>query len=335
MWQRAFTHTITATKNNRAYAFTMVGADPFSGGGATTVVGAPVIPIILHFNSDGSNFDPTKPTTCSSGHNIDEAFLHSPMLTADPNPFYMNGVNVGATQYGDATERAEFWSLVGSSNYHTLLSASERVAIQVTVGTSAGFTAHMGCTGLIGLIEINSWDNFLQSALIPFLKQYYGVTAAQFPILLLSNVYWYISNPNNCCVLGYHNAFGSPIQTYSPTTFDTSGVFGASAEDAAVPSHEINEWINDPYGNNPTPAWGGIGQVHSCQSNLEVGDPLTGTQVPSVLMPNGYLYHLQEEAFVSWFFNAQTTPSLGAGGKFSNNGTFHGPARVCPPGGTF
>jgi hypothetical protein len=31
-----------------------------------------------------------------------------------------------------------------------------------------------------------------------------------------------------------------------------------------------------------------------CQNNLEVGDPLTGTDVPTVKMANGYEYHLQE-----------------------------------------
>jgi hypothetical protein len=44
---------------------------------------------------------------------------------------------------------------------------------------------------------------------------------------------------------------------------------------------------------------------------------------------------LQELAFFSWYFNAHTTPSLGEGGKFSSNGTFGGPSKTCPPGGTY
>ena len=94
--------------------------------------------------------------------------------------------------------------------------------------------------------------------------------------------------------------------------------------------------MDDPYGNNPTPAWGGIGQVSGCQGNLENGDPLTGTMFPDVTMAtNNYTYHLQELAFRSWFYNSHFKPSIGAGGKFSNNGTFAGPAKNCPPGGTF
>ncbi len=42
-------------------------------------------------------------------------------------------------------------------------------------------------------------------------------------------------------------------------------------------AYEVTEWANDPYVNNATPAWGGVGQtVGSCQGNFEVGDPLTG-----------------------------------------------------------
>jgi len=36
-------------------------------------------------------------------------------------------------------------------------------------------------------------------------------------------------------------------------------------------------------------------------------------------MPNGITYDLQELAFYSWFFGA---PSTGAGGLFSDNGSF-------------
>jgi len=70
---------------------------------------------------------------------------------------------------------------------------------------------------------------------------------------------------------------------------------------------------------NGTPAWGHVGQVAGCQNNLEVGDPLTGTEAPRIVMPNGFTYHLQELAFFSWLFG---NPSLGIHGWDSNNGTF-------------
>ena len=109
---------------------------------------------------------------------------------------------------------------------------------------------------------------------------------------------------------------------------------GYTYADASVASHEIAEWFDDPLGTNPTPAWGNIGQVSGCQGNLEVGDPLSGTLMPGISL-NGKTYHMQEQAFFSWFFNSSGTASLGAGGKFSSNGKFTGPSKACPPGGTF
>jgi hypothetical protein len=59
----------------------------------------------------------------------------------------------------------------------------------------------------------------------------------------------------NCCILGYHGATGGPPngQTYSPMEFDTTGIFANSVSDTSVAAHEIGEWMDDPYGNNPTP----------------------------------------------------------------------------------
>jgi hypothetical protein len=139
----------------------------------------------------------------------------------------------------------------------------------------------------------------------------------------MANVVMSIGNPRNlneCCVLGYHGATGdTAIQTYSPIDFDTTGLFGPAVTDTSIAAHEVGEWMDDPYGNNPTPAWGHTGQVPGCQNNLEVGDPLTGINIPPVTMPNGFTYHLQELAFFSWFYGG---PSIAVNGWFSDNGTF-------------
>src|ERR1700731_3497642 len=82
------------------------------------------------------------------------------------------------------------------------------------------------------------------------------------------------------------------------------------------------------------PPWGRIG----CQGNWEVGDPLTGTDIPEITMPNGVTYNPQENAFWSWFYSADHDAffqNMTAGGQYSMNGTFGGPSQVCPPGGTF
>src|SRR5690348_1655945 len=117
-------------------------------------------------------------------------------------------------------------------------------------------------------------DNFLTGTLIPALAKQ-GIGPTNFPLFLLYNVVMFDSE--GCCILGYHGATGSPLQTYSPTDFDSTGFFNGVA-DTSVFAHEISEWINDPTGDNPTPAWGHTGQVSGCQDNLEVGDPLSGTE---------------------------------------------------------
>ena len=139
------------------------------------------------------------------------------------------------------------------------------------------------------------------------------------------------NNPlNGCCILGYHSVFSSPVQTYGVMDFDTTGAFnqaGSTTADVSVSSHEINEWVNDPLGNNGTPAWGNIGQVSGCQFNFEVGDPLSGTLFPNVTL-NSFTYHMQELAFFSWFYGA---PSIGTHiAEFSNNDTFTTEAAACP-----
>jgi hypothetical protein len=48
--------------------------------------------------------------------------------------------------------------------------------------------------------------------------------------------------------------------------------------------------------------------------------PLTGTFLPLIKMPNGISYQPQETAFFSWFFDQ--VPSLGFNDWYSTGGTF-------------
>jgi hypothetical protein len=129
-------------------------------------------------------------------------------------------------------------------------------------------------------------------------------------------------------VLGFHGAksygVSRPTQTFSPLDFDTTGLFGPSVTDTSIMAHEVGEWQDDPFGNNPTPAWGHTGQVAGCQNNLEVGDPLTGTNIAPVTMPNGFTYHLQELAFFSWFYGAHRPSESMTGSRTTE------PSRMMP-----
>jgi hypothetical protein len=167
--------------------------------------------------------------------------------------------------------------------------------------------------------------NFLDAVVVSELTQIKGINPGTFPTFMIYNTGMSFGDPtnlNNCCAGGYHSinpAGPLTFQTYSPFDFDVSGFFVPSANDTAIVSHEVAEWMNDPYVINNTPAWGHTGQVSGCQGNLEVGDPLSGTEAPRIVGKNGFTYHLQELAFFSWFFG---NPSLGIHGWDSDNGTF-------------
>ena len=239
------------------------------------------------------------------------------VLAAD---FKMNGVALGKTQYSDAFQRANFWQSVSKNGgtYHNNLKVVTLKPITIDPGMAHSAILGKPKCGPFGGVEINWFDAMLTTKIIPTLKAQ-GVGPTTFPTFMFYNVAWYVGNTSNCCVGGYHGAFGNPVQTYSPFLFDLTGALGVNTEDTDIAAHEVDEWQDDPLGTNATPPWGHIGQVKKCQGNLEVGDPLTNKNFPSVKMPNGYTYHLQELAFYSWFFGP---PSVGAGGKFSDNGTF-------------
>ena len=321
-------YTITATKTGKAYSGTIVGGSPWASPLVSTSIHAVVVPLKVTIGS--SVFDPTVTDSCT-GTSALASFTASPLVVGTAISY--DGTPISA-QYIDGFRQAEFSSLVKGTIYSNPISFTfaPAYALSSTVIGKSGTTYGSGCS-LLGILSYSWLDSYLRNTVMPSLRNSGVISPTSFVIFLMKNVVQSNTNPpsvNNCCILGYHGASGSPVQTYSPVDWDTTGLFGSTVHDASVASHEIGEWMDDPLGTNPTPAWGGIGQVSSCQSNLEVGDPLSGTDMPLV---NGY--HLQELAYFSWYFNAQATSSLGTGGKFSSNGTFAGPAKACPPGGTY
>ncbi|HEV2489576.1 MAG TPA: hypothetical protein VGT03_07195 [Candidatus Acidoferrales bacterium] len=324
--------------DGKTYTGEMVGRSPFARGRRATTIPTILIPMKITMADSGEVFDASAADLCApGGKSVDTVVVNSPIF--QNSSFTMDGVSIGSTQYVDAFQRASFWSNVGGTPYHTVFSTSPTVLapVSLTVPTADGTTIPWqslgGCRDA-ATMDINWWDNEVETVILPSLASK-GVGPLNFPQFMLDSVGLTISG--SCCALGYHNAFFNTsgiLQTYAVNLYDTSGFFGG---DISVMSHEVGEWMDDPGGGNPTPAWGAEGQVTagSCQSNLEVGDPLTpGFGTPSnsfSVTLGGVTYSLQELAFYSWFFGGA---SLGAGGMFSDNGTFAGHAKACPPGGT-
>ena len=335
--QKLKTWTASIAAPGGPYSYTMVGKKVTKAQTTpTTTVTAPVIPIIVKLTGGSAHtWDPTVTyAACGETASVLSRVQNSPLFDKTTT-YTMNGVNEGATQYIDAFQRANFDKYTKATGvnpgYHVLMKYSAHPAITITnppgIATGAG-----GCEPE-GALEINWFDNFLQNTVFPSLAaETKPLGPKVFPIFVMRNVTFYIGSTANCCALGYHNAFNNPafggnIQSYTAFEWPDNSFFPASYNDTVVGSHEVGEWMDDPFTNNATPSWGNIGQVSGCQGNLEVGDPLTPTNVPPVTV-NGYTYHLQELAFFSWFYHQ--SPSIGAGGKFSNNGTFTTFAANCP-----
>ena len=338
-----FTYNVEASRDQNDYTGVMVGADPFTSSGNKEVsVLTHIVPIIIITETVGVSVSSTgiistRPGTTTFDPTVADNFCMNtpnniPLKVFEQSPLFnsalfdFGGAIVGTTEYSDAFQRGNFWRILGANGtldrYHTLVDPVKTLkAIVLRIPAKFGTTlplADFPSCGPLGIIDINYFDFVLTTQIIPNLP---GVNPGNLPIFLLYNAVMAspVTNLNACCILGYHGTSGFPIQTYSPGDFDTTGLFGPTVSDTSIFAHEIDEWMDDPFGNNPTPAWGGTGQVAGCQANLEVGDPLTGTNAPPIVMSNGYTYHLQELAFFSWFFGA---PSIGIHGWFSDNGTF-------------
>ncbi len=358
-----WTFDIKASRDNAHHQGAIVGRSPFSSAG-TDKVPTYIVPLIIrtHRVATGINpktlvltaapqdttSDPTAPDgVCLKAPNDVPATLvrQSPLLT--PTKFVFGGKDFGTTQYIDAFQRAEFFKALGRNvdNYHMLLAPVRMLEpIVVDVPPNEGVAIddpnffvpdfNFPICAPFQLVDLNWFDTYVQGTIIPALQEQ-GVEGGALPILISYDAGFPGGNVldlNNCCALGYHNATGVPFvtHTYAVADFDRTGFFLGPVDglDTEVLSHEIGEWANDPLVDNQTPPWGGTGQVAGCQANLEVGDPLTGSDMPPVKMPNGFTYHLQELAFFSWFFGQ---PSVGIDEVFSLNGTFLNDAgHLCP-----
>jgi hypothetical protein len=115
----------------------MVGRNPFYHGHRITTIPTFLIPVRLTF-SDSTVFDPTAPDSCAGGASVDSVILSSPIF--QDSGFVMNGVDVGSTQYLDAFQRANFWTEVSGTPYHTVFSSAPTVlpAVDVTVPAANG-----------------------------------------------------------------------------------------------------------------------------------------------------------------------------------------------------
>jgi hypothetical protein len=335
-------YQVISSRDGNLYDGVIVGQNPNDKNNPSATVPGQLIPVLLKTHLVGTavdtngiltttagdtTFDPTQADAClAAPNNLPVKLMRQSPVLADAD-FNFGGTDVGTTQYVDAFQRANFWRAIDKQNYHVRLKPIILAPLVIDVPVGSGLAVAPGVLANscapFGIVDINFLDAFVSNAFTQLAKE--GVNPKTFPMFMLYNSAMSFGDPTNlgnCCAGGYHSinpANALTFQTYSPFDFDTTGIFGTGSMDTGIASHEVAEWVNDPYVINPTPAWGNTGQVIGCQNNYEVGDPLTGSEAPRIVMQNGYTYHLQELAFFSWFYGA---PSLGLHGWYSNNGTF-------------
>ena len=325
------TFTATVDDGGTNFTYKMVGKNPaIHATNPSKNIPTTLIPVIIKY--DGYTWDPTAVTSCDSTTAMTRV-ENSPLFDAQTWTF--GSKSVGSHQYEDAFQRAEFYKYSKPTginpNYNVNLVTSVHAPLTLNVPSGDYALEYSDACGndVLGEIDVDYLDSQLQS----YISGTLGSTAAKtFPLFVTNNVVEDENgDPTDCCILGFHDTMTNAgnFQFYGIADYDNSGDFGTT-EDTAGMSHEIAEAINDPNTANPTKPWGNVGQdIGTCQDNLEVGDPLSGTVFTDTL--NGYTYHLQELAFFSWFYHS--SPSLGVNGWYSDQDTFTTSAAACPPGG--
>jgi hypothetical protein len=265
--------------------FTMVGTDPHKSN-VTSTVPVFVIPIKMVFDKNHGNhtFDPNKNKFKGQTVSVTKTILNSPILQSNVD-FVQGGTDLGKTQYIDAFQRGNFWSVVKKNKkYHVLLKATVLPEQTLNCNTSSCTVGNeFGKT--VGLMDINAFDSAVQG----YINKLTQIQPNTLPIFLIYDTYL---TSGGCCIGGYHNANGNQPggQTYSvsSTVDQGSGVF---SQDTAALSHEIGEWMDDPFVDN----------FVGCQDNniLEVGDPLVLDDHPYTV--NGFTYHLQDLVWLGYF----------------------------------
>lgn len=232
--------------------------------------------------------------------------LASPVFT--PAPF-----DTGVNQFGNAMQRTAFWSRMGPRKdwfVHLDHRVRRTLDIQVPPESIRVFTLASG-----NLFAEISGD-FLVSQL-DTIFEVGRFDPDSLPIFLTYNTPLYVKDPAVCCVLGFHGAFlagqhasADVVQTYAFADWNDQGLFsgpgGDNVADVHALSHEVAEWLNDPFARNVVPSFEN-GET-GCSNLLETGDQLVGSSVPVDL--NGFTYHPQTQDVLQFFSREDPSSAL-------------------------
>lgn len=308
------------SNSSNGIPFTMVGTDPSIPGTGTTNIAVELIPVSLNFSAVNLVISSTGPA-CADTIPIVERVVNSPVFASNPWTDVTGSINIGNVQFGDAFQRMNFWAFVSSQspNYHVNLqpvTVENPISVDVPPGIGATLTPSPTCPSqMIGAIPSSLMDSAVQNAISAM-----NITPDTLPIFLTYDISFVPEN-----FLGYHNVQGG--QSYIVASYIDVGFTDptVAASDVAVLTHEVGEWLDDPFLSNNVPPWGGFGIQPTCSPLLEVGDPLSRSIFS--FQTADFDYHFQELAFVWWF--TRDVPSLAVNGQYSMAASFPTPAPLC------
>lgn len=316
-WSSSFTDPT----NGVTYPFTMVGSDPRLGG--STTVATTIIPLKFTFiagSQDLSAMGLTPVAASMDGLDKVAATLASPIFT--PTNFSIS--NDALVQYGDAVMRAQFGKV--GTGYHVRLGQpdiQDTVTLDVPedMGVAVNKPVAPNVTVLVGLVDSDWFKSRLRHIIDTM-----HLPASTLPIFLSNNVFLYSDgNFMHCCTVGGHGA-GSPTgvgggslngkdakawRTFvfaayiTPRSFPGFPAPFRGIADIHALSHEVAEWMNDPFGVNKVPPYQlPVAPSGTCGTEIETGDPVAGVWFPLSGNPDpagGHVWHPADEVFLNWF----------------------------------
>jgi len=336
----------TDPTNGVTYAYTMVGSNPSMN--KSTTIKTVIIPMSFTFVASSSANNVLDGSTRVSQTIQSPVFqanndiglaasttASAPPAGVAPSPRIVNEPS-DVTQLGDAILRAQ-WGKTGSA-YHVLLGQPTVLpTVSFTVPQNQGLLVVGSVShARIGLMESSWFSNRLNETL-----RSYQIPPDVLPIFLVYDTFLYSHSTANCCTLGYHGATASlngngkqSVNTYMFASYSEPGIFGANPGDAISYiqdihglSHEVQEWLDDPFVNNAVNPWlTPTAPQYGCTGALETGDPVVGFGF-IVAAQNGISYHPEDEVHYSWF--ARETPSRAEQGYFTYLNNFASQAQGC------
>jgi hypothetical protein len=315
----------SAGNPNRHWYTNTLGNPPQHHG--TTFINAPIVPVIVDMrNADGS-----------------ARFVGGTRLISDPTPFLQlvldspifSNANFSSspvpTQFNDAVQRAQYYA-TAKDDWHTILVPGV-IMPQTMVfieGTYYFALNDDGSCCFYVLVDSDAFFTALNNVLANI-----DITTKDLTTFLSANAFIYDhADPTDCCTQGFHTYAFEPadpesgniekrwVLNYSAWIGD--GVFANNiVTDIVTLSHEIAETYNDPFigydgVHNITPWW--WNGLFICANLREGGDVVQGVTdinkfVFPILMSNGFTYHPQNIALLSWF--AREFPSSALHGAYS------------------